>query len=82
MKKIISISLGLSRDDFEFKTDFMGKKFDVKRFGTDGDLEKAADFLLRWNKKADAIGLSGVKFPYTIGSAEVFEKKTKQLRDL
>ncbi len=82
MKQIINISLGASRDDYELKTKFLGKPFHVQRFGTDGHLEKAADLLLRWNKKADAIGLGSIKFPYTIGSQERMERETGELRKL
>ena len=82
MKRIMNISLGASRDDYELKTKFLGQNFHIQRFGTDGDLEKAADLLLRWNKKADAIGLGSIKFPYTIGSSERMEKETRELHNL
>ena len=49
MKQIIQISLEASRDNLDFKTEFLGKKFHVRRFGTDGDLEEAKDLLLHWN---------------------------------
>jgi predicted amino acid dehydrogenase len=82
MKLIINISLGSSRDDYELKTTFLGKPFHIRRFGTDHDLEKAADLLLRWNKRADAIGLGNIKFPSTIGSADRKEKEAENLRQL
>ncbi len=82
MKRVINISLGSNRDDYELKTRFLGKEFHIRRFGTDGDLEKAADLLLRWNQKADAIGLGSIKFPYTIGSVERMEKDAENLRQL
>ena len=61
MKHIIQISLGPSIDDNEFETDFLKQKFSVQRLGTDGDVEKASDLLLKWNKKADAIALGGIR---------------------
>lgn len=67
MKQIISISLGTSKNDYEFETEFLGQDFNIKRFGTDGDMDKAAEMLLEWDKEADAIGLGNVKFPYGIG---------------
>ncbi len=82
MKRVINISLGASRDDYELKTKFLGKSFHIRRFGTDGDLEKAADLLLRWNKKTDAIGLGSIKFPSTIGSVERMEKEAENLHQL
>lgn len=82
MKQIIQISLGASRDDFEFETEFHGRKFHIKRFGTDGDLEEASDLLLRWNKKADAIGLGSVKFAYTGRPRAKFNKEIRKLLKL
>jgi len=82
MKRVINISLGASRDNYELKTKFLGKSFHIQRFGTDGDLEKAADLLLRWNKRADAIGLGSIKFPTTIGSRERMDRETENLHQL
>ncbi len=82
MKQIVNISLGAGRDDYEFRTRFLGKRFHIRRFGTDGDLEKAADLLLRWNRKADAICLGGIKFPSTIGSRERVETEAANLHEL
>ena len=76
MKQIIQISLAASRDNLDFETEFLGKKFHIRRFGTDGDLEEAKDLLLRWNKKADAIGLGGAKFAHT------FKPGTKRYEEI
>jgi len=82
VKHIIQISLGPSRDDYEFNTNFNKQKFKIRRFGTDGDLEHASDLLLQWNKKASAIGLGNIKFPYTIGSKGLTSKQTADLLKL
>ncbi len=81
MKQIVNISLGPSNDDYEFKGKFLDHNFYIRRFGTDGNLEKAEDLLLQWNKKADAVGLGYVKFPYTIGPG-ILNKETKELQKL
>jgi len=67
VKQVISISLGSSEKDYQFETEFLGQDFIIKRFGTDGDMEKAAGLLLKWDKDAEAIGLGNVKFPYGFG---------------
>jgi len=45
MKNVVSISLGSSRQDFEFKTRFLGRQLSVKRLGTDGSTTKAERLL-------------------------------------
>ncbi|MEO0249966.1 MAG: ATP phosphoribosyltransferase regulatory subunit [candidate division WOR-3 bacterium] len=59
MKRIVHISLGASRDDYDFTTSFLGHEFHIQRFGTDGRIEKAAELMLKLNKKVDAIALGG-----------------------
>ncbi|MFH2065583.1 MAG: dehydrogenase [Pseudomonadota bacterium] len=82
MKQIVSISLGSSKTDYEFETEFLGQDFNIKRLGTDGDLEKAAEMLLQWDKNADAIGLGGVKFPYGMGPRYLKKKHLDKLERL
>ena len=82
MKQIIQISLDASRDDVDFETEFLGQKFHIRRFGTDGDLDEATDLLLRWNKKADAIGLGGVKFANTYKPGAKLNKEIRKLLKL
>ena len=60
MIEVVSISLGSRREDAEFTIRFLGKMLRVRRFGTDGSLEKAEALLKRWEPKADAIALGGL----------------------
>ena len=79
MKQIINISLGPGNDDYEIDVEFRGQKFAIQRIGVDGDLDRASELMLTWNKKADAIGLSGIQFPYTIGARKMPDRKTARL---
>ena len=38
MKRIVSVSLASSADDYEFETEFLGETFHVRRTGADWDL--------------------------------------------
>ena len=67
MKQIISISLGPASEDFEFETEFLGQDFFIRRFGSDGDFNKAADLLKKWDDRATTFALSGLQFPDTVG---------------
>jgi predicted amino acid dehydrogenase len=82
VKQVVSISLGPSANDYEFETEFLGQNFTVTRIGTDGDLEKAAELLLQWDKKADAIGLGHIKFPYGVGPRYLTKKQHHHLKEL
>lgn len=68
MKKVVSVSLGSSTKDYEFKTRFLGKDFHVRRVGADGDEGKAWELLRRYQSEADAIGLGMLRDHYDIGS--------------
>lgn len=81
MKRIVNISLASSKDDYQFRTEFLGHDFQIQRFATDGDLEKAAEMLLHWHTKADAIGLDSFKFP-SLGFSEMMEEEMGKLRAL
>ena len=56
MKKVVTVTLGSSKQDFEFETEFLGERFAVKRMGADGDHRKAWEMLRRQQASADAIG--------------------------
>ena len=82
MKQVVSISLGSSDKDYAFNTEFLGQEFTIRRLGTDGDLEKAAELLLRMDKEADAIGLGQIKYPYGIGPRYLNKTKHHKIKDL
>ena len=35
MKKVVTVSLGSSKQDFTFKTDFLGHRYQAERLSTD-----------------------------------------------
>ncbi|MFZ2634048.1 MAG: hypothetical protein WA081_20460 [Desulfosalsimonadaceae bacterium] len=82
MKTIVNISIGPSKDDYEFTPRFMGKNFRIIRIGTNGSLESMADLLEQWDNKADVIGLGSIEFPFSIGSKNNTQKDTKALYQL
>ncbi|MCP4022965.1 MAG: dehydrogenase [Desulfobacteraceae bacterium] len=82
MKQVISVSLGTSRDDYAFETEFLGQQFLVRRIGTDGDKDKAAQLLLEWDNKADAIGIGNIKFPHAIAPRYLTQKHDDKIKRL
>jgi len=82
VKKIINISLGPASEDYHLETEFKGQPFSIQRFGTGEDLILAENLLLKWNKRADVICISGIKYPPALGTKGVTHKKTKELLQL
>ncbi|HCY83972.1 MAG TPA: dehydrogenase [Desulfobacteraceae bacterium] len=79
MKKIVNISLGPVSEDYDLTAEFSGQMFSIQRFGTDEDMTKAEDLLLKWNKRADVLCISGIEYPSALGSRGVLHKKTREL---
>ena len=79
MKKVVTISLGSSKQDFSFETDFLGHRFQVKRLGADDDTTKAWELMRRHQVTADAIGLGEIGDHWQVGQSTVVNKETKRL---
>ncbi len=80
MKTAVGISLGTGAQNFEFDTDFLGKRLKVFRVGTDGSTTKAIRLLKSWDQNADAIGLGVVKDRYTISSRRSIDKDITRMQ--
>ncbi len=79
MKKVVTVTLGSSKKDFEFKTKFLGQEFQVRRFGADKDSSKAWELMRRQQANADAIALSDMPDHYHVGLRTVINKKSQHL---
>ena len=79
MKKIITVTLGSSKKDFEFKTRFLGQEFSVQRLGADKDSSKAWELMRRQQANADAIALSDMPDHYHVGLRTVVNKESQRL---
>ena len=79
MKKVVTVTLGSSKQDFEFKTQFLGQSFSVRRMGADQDTGKAWELMRRQQATADAIGLGEIPDHYQVGLRTVINKETQRL---
>jgi predicted amino acid dehydrogenase len=79
MKKVVTVTLGSSKQDFEFETDFLGQHFSVRRLGADDDTGKAWELMRRQQANADAIALGEVGDHYQVGLQRVVNKETRRL---
>ncbi|MBH9551364.1 dehydrogenase [Inhella gelatinilytica] len=78
-KKVVTVTLGSSKQDFEFKTRFLGHDFIVQRLGADDDTTKAWELMRRHQADADAVGLGEIGDHYQVGLRTVVNKETKRL---
>jgi predicted amino acid dehydrogenase len=79
MKKVVAVSLGSSKHDFSFETDFLGQRFQVARLGADDDTGKAWELMRRHQATADAIGLGEIGDHWHVGQSTVVNKETRRL---
>ncbi|HOE40846.1 MAG TPA: dehydrogenase [Rhodoferax sp.] len=79
MKSVVTVTMGSSDKDFEFKTSFLGQEFRVRRLGADQDTGKAWDLMRRHQASADAIGLGEVTDHCHVGLRTVVNKETQRL---
>jgi predicted amino acid dehydrogenase len=79
MKKVVTVTLGSSKQDFAFETQFLGQKFSVERLGADDDTGKAWELMRRHQATADAIALGDLGDHYQVGLRTVINKETKRL---
>jgi predicted amino acid dehydrogenase len=57
MKRVVGISLGSGKEDFETRARFLGQTFEVRRLGANGNAARAARLLQGCQGRADAVGL-------------------------
>ncbi len=79
MKKVTTVTLGASSQDFSFKTKFLGEDFEVTRMGADDDTTKAWELLRRQQGFSDAIGIGEIGDHYQVGLRTVVNKETQRL---
>lgn len=79
MKHIVSVSLGSSKRDHAFETDFMGEQFRIERIGTDGNWDKAIQLIRDLDGKVDAFGMGGIDLYIQIAGKRYVIKDAKKL---
>ncbi len=78
-KSIVSISLGPSRSDYEFATEFLGHPLRVRRFGSDGNVRRALALLEQHKTEADVIGLGLLPGHVTVGAKRREDRAASRL---
>jgi predicted amino acid dehydrogenase len=79
LKKVTTVSLGSAKQDFEFETEFLGHRFQVRRLGADDDIGRAWELMRRQQAEVDAIGLGEVGDHYHVGQGTRINKETQRL---
>lgn len=79
MKHVVSVSLGSSKRDHSFETDFMGEHFLIERIGTNGDWDKAIELIRKLDGKIDAFGMGGIDLYVHLAGKRYVIKDAKRL---
>lgn len=79
MKRIVSVSLGSSKRDHAFETEFMGHRFLIERIGTDGNWDKALQLIRDLDGKVAAFGMGGIDLYIYIAGKRYVIKDARRL---
>ena len=79
MKHILSVSLGSSKRDHAFETEFAGEKFRIERIGTDGNWDKAIQLIKDNDGKVDAFGMGGIDIYINVAGKRYTIKDSNRL---
>ena len=82
MRRVVSVSLGSSKRDHSYETDFMGQTFQIERIGTDGDFDRAIALIRELDGKIDAFGMGGIDiYIYIAGKPYIIKDALRLARE-
>lgn len=79
VKRIVSVSLGSSKRDHAFETDFLGERFSIERIGTNGNWDQALQLIRDLDGKIAAFGMGGIDLYISIAGRRYVIKDAKRL---
>lgn len=79
MKKLVSVSLGPRRLDYEFQAELWGEEFLIRRVGTDGDTALARKLVREHDGQVDCIALGGMAISFQVGKRRWRHKDTYRI---
>ncbi|MCP4867815.1 MAG: hypothetical protein GY898_03760 [Proteobacteria bacterium] len=75
-KKLVSVSLGPRRLDYEFEAKLWGETFQIRRVGTDGNTSLARRLVREHDGQVDCIALGGMAISFRVGERTWRHKDT------
>lgn len=79
MKRIISISLGLAGRDYQLTTTVLGQHIEIRRFGTSGDVARAAELFAAHDGTVDLFSLGGMQPIFRVGKARYMHREAMRV---
>ncbi|MEM7335220.1 MAG: quinate 5-dehydrogenase [Chloroflexota bacterium] len=79
MKKVVSISLGSKKRDFQDEIELLGEKISVKRVGVDGDSQKAKALFEELDGQVDVLSVGGIDLFVQFGTKRYSIRAAQQL---
>ncbi len=78
-KEIVSVSLGPSDRDYALHTQMFDEEIWVRRFGADGDAQRARELVRQFDGAVDAIGLGGMNIQFAVGHRTYVHRQIQQI---
>ncbi|NTV62029.1 MAG: serine carboxypeptidase [Oscillochloris sp.] len=82
MKRVVSISLGSSARDYRFTATILGRRIEIQRIGTNGDIARAGELIREHDGRVDVIGLGGLTPVFRVGAARYPHREAIHLASL
>lgn len=77
--RVVSVSLGSSSRNHMAQAELLGRRFEIERRGTDGDLAKARATIAELDGQVDAIGLGGIDLYVVAGKRRYIMRDAARL---
>lgn len=81
MKRVVSVSLGSKKRDHHVETIILGERIRIERIGTDGDMEKAVEYIKELDGKVAAFGMGGIDLYIVAGKRRYILQDAKKLKN-
>ncbi|MCR4434577.1 MAG: quinate 5-dehydrogenase [Clostridiales bacterium] len=75
MKRVVSVSIGSDTRNKRVESYILGEKFRIERIGTNGDINKAIEWIKNLDGKVDAFGMGGIDLFLTCGTRKRYVLK-------
>lgn len=82
MKTIAAVDLKNGNKSVAFHERFLEDDFHILYIETGGDMDSAAEALLKWDARADALAIENLRFPFRTGPETLGDQQEEKINEL